>query len=149
MTARQPRTPGGGATCLLRGVACSLRGRTVTLVIDGRLRRADVRSLHRVLATPLEHTGAEFVACDVKGLTAPDVDTVDVLARLRLTALRSERQLLLDGAPPRLRELLVLTGLEDALLPARASGLEPGREPEQREEPLGVEEGVQSDDHAV
>lgn len=58
---------------------------------------------------------------------------VDVLARLRLTARRHGLELRLT-APPDVCELIAFLGLEDALR------VEPRRQPEQREEPLGVEE---------
>ena len=58
---------------------------------------------------------------------------VDVLARLRLSARRHGLDLRIT-APPELCELVAFLGLEDALR------LEPRRQPEQREEPLGVEE---------
>lgn len=58
---------------------------------------------------------------------------VDVLARLRLTARRHGLDLRIT-ASPELCELVSFLGLEEALR------LEPRRQPEQREEPLGFEE---------
>ena len=58
---------------------------------------------------------------------------VDVLARLRLAARRHRLDLKLT-APPELCELIAFLGLDDALR------VEPRRQAEQREQPLGVEE---------
>jgi hypothetical protein len=63
-----------------------------------------------------------------------DLAVVDTLARLALAERRCGRKLRLGNVPRELRELLVLTGLD------RPLGVEPGREPEKREERVGVEE---------
>ena len=63
-----------------------------------------------------------------------DLAVVDTLARLALAERRRGRNLRLGNVPGELRELLVLTGLEGVL------GVEPGREPEEREERVRVEE---------
>ena len=46
----------------------------------------------------------------------------------------------LRHASPELRELIAFMGLEDVLAGRAGLGLEPRRQPEQREEPLGDEE---------
>jgi len=53
---------------------------------------------------------------------------VDSLARLALAERRAGRVFRLTEASAELRELLVLTGLDGVLL-----GVEPGRQPEERE----------------
>ena len=63
-----------------------------------------------------------------------DLAVVDTLARLSLAERRCGRKLRLVKVPRELRELLVLTGLDGVL------GVEPGREPEEREERVRVEE---------
>ena len=68
------------------------------------------------------------------------LETVDMLARLQLRVRRLGGELRITGAPPRLRELIALAGLEEAL------GLEPGRQPEERKERLRVEEERELDD---
>jgi hypothetical protein len=73
------------------------------------------------------------IVCDLQTVVA-DADTIDALARLRLEARRLGLELRLRHASVELRELVALAGLEDVLL------LEPRRETEQREQPLGVEE---------
>ena len=69
-----------------------------------------------------------------------DIGTVDALARLQLTARRLGWRLRLREAPLDLRELIALAGL------SRVLGVEPVGQPEQREVPLDVEEGVQPGD---
>jgi hypothetical protein len=63
-----------------------------------------------------------------------DMATVDSLAQLVLAARTLGLELRLTRAPSELRELVDFAGLGPAL------GLQPGRQPEQREEALGVEE---------
>jgi anti-anti-sigma regulatory factor len=69
---------------------------------------------------------------------------VDSLARLALAERRAGRVFRLTEASDELRELLVLTGLDGVLL-----GVEPGREAEEREERVGVEEERELDDPAL
>ena len=69
---------------------------------------------------------------------------MDSLARLALAERRAGRVFRLTEASAELRELLVLTGLDGVLL-----GAEPGREAEEREERVGVEEERELDDPAL
>ena len=71
---------------------------------------------------------------------APEVVTVDALARLQLGARRSGVELRLHHASRELLELLAFVGLREVLR------LEPGGQPEEREERLGVEEERELDD---
>jgi gamma-glutamyl:cysteine ligase YbdK (ATP-grasp superfamily) len=82
------------------------------------------------------------LGCQVGGLDA-DAATLDLLARLQLSARRLGIEVRLLDATPELRELVAFAGLTGAL------PFEPGREAEQREEPLGVEEEGQLDDPAA
>ena len=77
--------------------------------------------------------------CDLRGVAA-DCVTVDALARIHLAARRAGVELSLRHASAELQELLAFTGLSEVL------GLEPGGQPEQREELLGSEEERQLDD---
>ena len=70
-----------------------------------------------------------------------ELAVVDAFARLALAERRRGRILLLGSASPELRELLELVGLDGVLL-----GVEPGRQPEEREERPGVEEERQLGD---
>jgi anti-anti-sigma regulatory factor len=83
------------------------------------------------------------VDCDVSHLRTADLAVVDTLARAHLNARRRGIRLLFTNASPQLRELIAFTGLADVLL----GRLE--REPEEREEAVGVEEGVEADDPPV
>lgn len=98
--------------------------------------------------------GDLVVLCDVGALARPDLAGLDVLARLRLHTTRAGGSLRLWRASPHLRLLLELTGLRSVLPshPGSADefGLlaahEHGRQAEQREQPLGVEEVVDPGD---
>jgi anti-anti-sigma factor len=123
------------------------------LVVAGRVTAADLPRLRLALAARLAEAGAGAdVICDVRSLARADAAALDVLARLQLAARRMGGRIRLRGASRELRDLLAFTGLSDALpVEARLSlrPLQPCRQPEQREEPLGVEEGVDPDDPPV
>jgi hypothetical protein len=65
--------------------------------------------------------------------------TVDALARLQLAVRELGGRVCLRAAPDELVELLVLAGLREIFGEDRALG-DGGRQAEEREEPLGVEE---------
>ena len=88
------------------------------------------------------------VAWPIDGPRPPDLALVDALARLQLAARRLGLSVHVQSPGPRLTELLDLVGLTDVLVEAPGSGVEPGREPERREQ-LGIEEVVQPGDAAV
>ncbi|HEU5362364.1 MAG TPA: hypothetical protein VFU56_03435 [Gaiellaceae bacterium] len=71
------------------------------------------------------------------------LEIVDALARLQLAARRGGYRIEVSNAPDELVELVELAGLREVL------GVEPRRQPEQREERLGVEEERELDDPAV
>jgi ABC-type transporter Mla MlaB component len=112
-------------------------------VISGPLTPADAAALCERARSELERSGAEVLVCDVAGLTHPDAGTIETLARLQLTARRLGRRVRLRDPSRELRELLDLFGLADVLR------VEPGRQPEEREEPLRVEERVEMGDPPV
>lgn len=91
------------------------------------------------LHTLVEQSQAPIVECDVAGLVEPDCATVDAVARLQLDARRRGREIVLRNASAQLQELLELSGLTDVIRCADGSGVEVGRQPEEREEPRGVE----------
>ena len=72
-----------------------------------------------------------------------DLRLVDALARLQLEATRAGYRIRLGDAPDEIAELVELAGLAEAL------GLEPRRQAEQREEPLGLEEERELPDPAA
>ena len=65
---------------------------------------------------------------------AADVETLDALARLQLAARRAGLELRLRRASPELAELIAFAGLDAVLR------VEVRRQPEEREERLGLEE---------
>jgi anti-anti-sigma regulatory factor len=71
------------------------------------------------------HPEATLVVCEVAAIERPTAADLDHLARLRLTARRAGRELVLADPPERLRLLLMLTGLDD---PSVVGGGEPHRE---------------------
>jgi hypothetical protein len=85
-----------------------------------------------------DDSSAKTLCVDAAGLDA-DAVTLDLLARLQLTARRCGFELRLRGSSPELRELIAFAGLGRVLPEEQRAGLrlEPGREPEQREQPLG------------
>ena len=87
--------------------------------------------------------GATAVVCDVRAL-APDAAAIDGLARLRLAARRLGCDLRVRRASAELHELLDFAGLAAVVL-----GVEVGREPEEREQLVGVEEERELDDSGV
>ena len=83
------------------------------------------------------------IPCDVAWVARADVHVVDALARLQLAAKRRGRRLVLQNPSLDLADLVGLMGLAEVL------GLEPRRQPEQREQRLGVEEERELDDPPV
>jgi anti-anti-sigma regulatory factor len=81
----------------------------------GPIARVDILGMGERLRRCLSSCASEVVVCDVCTLTDPDVDTVDALARLQLIARRQGGQILLRNAPPELKELLALTGLDEVV----------------------------------
>jgi ABC-type transporter Mla MlaB component len=119
------------------------------LVISGPLTPADAAALCERARSELERSDAAVLVCDVAALTQPDAGTVEALARLQLTARRLGRDVRLRDASRELRELLDLFGLTDVLPAGGALRLEPLGQPEEREQPLGVEERVEMGDPPV
>jgi anti-anti-sigma regulatory factor len=82
------------------------------------------------------------VVCDLEGLPA-DLAALDALARVQLAARRAGLELRLRHASPGFCELVALCGLEGVLR------VEAERQPEEREQRLGVEEERELDDPPV
>ena len=72
-----------------------------------------------------------------------DLGIVDALARLQLAARRVGYEVAIKDPPSDLRELIELAGLCEVL------GVEPLRQPEEREQRLGVEEERELPDAAA
>jgi hypothetical protein len=79
------------------------------------------------------------VICDASAL-APDVGSIDTLARLALLARRQGMELRLRKVPSELQELLELCGLGAVVGELLALGVEMAGQPEQREERVRLEE---------
>jgi ABC-type transporter Mla MlaB component len=115
------------------------------LVIAGPLGAGDMPMLCERLRLLLVSSAAEIILCDVDAVAA-DAVTVDALARLQLTARRFGRQVRLQRASRELDQLLGFVGLAEVLATATGSGVELERQPEEREQPRGVEKRVDRED---
>jgi len=111
----------------------SARPTTVAFAVAGPIARADIPALCGSVAVLLEASGADIALCDVAALPA-DAAAVDAVARIALAARRMGRRLVLREATDDLLDLLAFAGVAGPL------GIEPWRQPEEREERLGVEE---------
>ena len=113
------------------------------VVIGGPLGPRDLAALCARVGALAEQPGCERVVCDVGALVRPDVGAVNALARLQLAARRRGGEIRLRDPSPRLLELIALCGLAEVLR------VEPGRQPEEREQPLRVQERVEMGDPPV
>jgi hypothetical protein len=95
------------------------------------------------LRQPPDPEGDLVVQCDVAALP-PDALSVDTLARVQLEARRHGCRVQLRNVPAELGRLLSFLGLADAVGLGRR--LEAQRQPEEREDPRRVEEGVDRGD---
>ena len=92
---------------------------------------------------PLPHAETSRIAVDLAAIERPDAALVDAIARLELAARRAGGTVCIQNAPRGLRELIDFMGLGEVLR------LEPRRQPEERKQRLGVEEGRELDDPAA
>jgi ABC-type transporter Mla MlaB component len=110
-------------------------------VLRDPVARDDIGMLCASVAPVLERSRAGPLICDVGGVRRPDAVTIETLARLGLTARRQGRRMQLRGACDELTDLLALIGLSDTFPSIGAgSGVETVGQPEQGEQPLGVQE---------
>jgi ABC-type transporter Mla MlaB component len=93
------------------------RPSTIVLVMAGPIAHADVPILCDRIRVLLEGSDTDLVICDMGLLAKPDAVTIEVLARLQLTAKRLGRQALVLDACGELQNLLALTGLSDVVPP--------------------------------
>jgi hypothetical protein len=119
---------------------------TMVVIVDGRIAEADAPSLCEQLTQLLNDSDADLVVCDVDALVNPDIGTVDVLARLALTARRLGCRVQLRHARRRLKDLVALVGLCGAGSPSENLPLELEGQAEQREHASGVQERGQPGD---
>jgi hypothetical protein len=83
------------------------------------------------------------VDCDVGHCARADIGAVNALARASLNARRQGARLCVVNASPELQELIVFAGLDGVLFRRN------GRQAEEREEPVGIEERREADDLPV
>jgi ABC-type transporter Mla MlaB component len=121
----------------------------IELGTSGRIDRADIPGLCERAQVALTSRAASQLVCDVGAIVAPDAVTVDALARLQLTARRLGCQLRVQHASAELRGLLAFMGLSEVVPLSSGSGLEAGRQTEQREQIGGVQEERDSADPAI
>ena len=88
--------------------------RTIALVIEGPIDRADLPGLCRRVCRLLSAGAAEVAFCDVSTVDADGV-AVDALARLQLAARRHGCRIRLRHASSELLELLAFAGLREVL----------------------------------
>ncbi|TDC07247.1 STAS domain-containing protein [Streptomyces sp. 8K308] len=122
----------------------------VEFVVWGPVARADVPGLCERFRAAVEAGGGGPVVVDLGALDRPGPTAVETVSRLALTARRLGCRVSFTGVDDGLRRVLGFLGLAEALTGLADLG-EPGGggagrqsvgEPEQREEPLGVEERV-------
>jgi anti-anti-sigma regulatory factor len=96
-----------------------------TIVFPARTTSQDVAGLTAAVHVRLA-AGERRIVCDLSAVTDPCVGTVDVLARLALTARRAGADLELVDVSGAVRALLDLAGLDQRLrpLPRSARGVE-------------------------
>ena len=125
----------------------ALPGSTTVFTIRGPLGPMDMHGLCARFRVMLAAAPAEVAICNVDDLVAPDLLTLEALARLQLAARRMGCGVRLRDVPPELHGLLAFAGLDGAI-PSDELGLEARRQAEQWEQPLGVEEEGELDDSA-
>jgi ABC-type transporter Mla MlaB component len=118
------------------------------VIFGGPIARDEIHGVCERTRALLERREVDTVVCEV-GALDPDAVTIDVLARVQLTARRQGCRVELEGVGVELRELLVFAGLGEVLPLVGASGVEPRGQPEEGEQALGVEEEADPGDRAV
>jgi ABC-type transporter Mla MlaB component len=113
--------------------------KTIVLALES-LQPDDVAGLIERASTFVAPDGTTVLLCDVARLADVDMTTIDALARIALRARRLGCAVNLRDAPPELLRLVAFAGLSDVLACDPSSGVEVTGQPEQREEPLGVQE---------
>jgi hypothetical protein len=121
----------------------------VVLTVDAPVSDAEVPDLCAAVERLLAQHEIRLVTCDIGAIVDPDLATLDAVARMALAARRVGASIEFRNACPGLLDLLELAGLTDVVrLVGRTSGVEVGRQAEDGEQRLGVEEEVEADDLA-
>ena len=121
---------------------------TIILAVDS-LDPDEVPDLIERLGPGIVRGDSTIILCDLARLADADMATVDALARLALRARRMGCAVTLRDPSTELLELVGLAGLDEVLPCAPVSGVEVIGQPEEREEPLGVEEERDAGDPTV
>jgi hypothetical protein len=121
----------------------------IELGTSGRIDRAEIPLLCERAQLLLRSEARNQLVCDVGAIVAPDAVTVDALARLHLTAIRLGGELRIRHASRELQDLLAFMGLSGVVPLSAGSGLEPGRQTEEREQRVRVKEERDPADPAV
>jgi hypothetical protein len=121
--------------------------KSVVLDMSAPVSRATIAGLCGRVREMLGIRGVHLVTCEVGGLTDPGPVAVDALARMQLTARRAGGSIRLRHARARLRDLLAVIGLCEAL-PLCGQTVRARRQVEQREQ-VGVDEEVDPADPSV
>ena len=121
---------------------------TIILAVDS-IDHDEVPELIERLGSGIVRGDSTIILCDLARLADADMATVDALARLALRARRMGCAVTLRDPSTELLELVGLAGLGEVLPCAADSGLEVVGQPEERKEPLGVEEERDAGDPAV
>ena len=106
---------------------------TIELGLTGPIERAEIPGLCERARTLMESSRSRSFICDVGAVAAPDAVTIDVLARLQLTALRAGRRIGLRHVSSELQELLDYCGLSGVVAFSAGSAVEARRQAEKRE----------------
>lgn len=131
---KEERDPGTSAG---RPKACR-QPVVATITIYAPLARSDLPGLFDRTCSLLDAGPTELLRCKVGGVEA-DAVAVDALARLALAARRRGCRVHLWEASAKLLDLVELVGLAD-VIGAASLPVEPGRQPEQREDGPGAQE---------
>ncbi len=122
---------------------------TAVLVITEPVTRDAAPALCDRLQTLLRESRAEVIVIDVRGLLA-NASSIEAIVRMQLAVRRRGREIRLHRVSPELEGLLSFVGLSGVVETGGAGGTDSGRrggrQPEQREQPRGVQERVDRDD---
>jgi hypothetical protein len=120
----------------------------IPLVVAGPLDPADVPAWCERARALLARGHADLFVC-LGANVAADVVAVDLVARLQLVGRRLGRRVVVGHGSAGLRELLTFVGL-DSVVPCEGRlFLQAGRQAEEGEEAIGVEERRELDDPAL
>ena len=122
--------------------------KTIVLVVDS-LEPDDVTGLIDRAGPGIVRGDTTIILSDLARLADADLATVDALARLALRARRMGCVVCLRDPSTELLELVGLAGLGEVLPCVPGSVVEMIGQPEEREEPLGVEDERDAGDPAV